>query len=55
MSAASLPHLSDQLGTLTPNTPDEATLALKAALRAATSADEAAAFRAMLGLPEVAK
>ena len=50
MTSSALAHLSDQIGTIQPNTLDEATLALQAALRAATSADEAAAFRAMLGL-----
>lgn len=41
-------HLADQLGVLTPNTPDETHLALLAALRCARDADEAAAFKAML-------
>lgn len=45
-----LADMSDEVGTLTPNTEAEKVAALKAALRAATDADEAAHFRALLGL-----
>lgn len=48
--SSNLTHLFDQLGEVRKNTPDESHLALLAALRAARDADEAAAFRAMLGL-----
>ena len=46
--------LSDDIGPVTANTPDDLALALIAALRAATNADEASAFRGMLGLGGVA-
>jgi hypothetical protein len=45
-----LRDLSDAMGPLVPNTPDEEAAALLVALRASRDADEAIRFRAMLGL-----
>lgn len=48
--SSGLAGLSDQVGPLVPNHPDDQTRALTAALRCAADADEAARFVAMLGL-----
>lgn len=47
-----LAKMSDEVGALVPNTDEEQAAALLAVLRNSTSADEAARFRALLGLPQ---